>query len=68
MLLRPRKIKHEKSFRLKKFVKYKPSKLNFGDIGLKLLTSLVITSLHLSRYLILLKKLTRKSDKTLRYF
>lgn len=68
MLLRPRKIKHNKLFRLKKFIKYKPSKLNFGDVGLKLLTSLVVNSQHMSRYLILLKKITRKSDKTLRYF
>ncbi len=68
MLLRPRKVNHAKLFRLKKFVKYKPSKLNFGDVGLKLLTNLIVTSQHLSRYLIILKKITRKSDKTLRYF
>jgi ribosomal protein L16/L10AE len=68
MQLKPKKTLYSKYFRLKRLKPYKNAPLNYGTCGLKILSPLFLTSKHLSRFLLTVKKSTKKSEKTLRSF
>jgi len=68
MIIRPRKLKYNKSFRLKKLKTYKRTKLAYGNSGIKVLNSLLLTARHISKFILIFKRYTKRSNKTFRNF
>ena len=66
MLLRPRKFAHKTLFKRRKIVSFKKSKLNYGQYGLRILQPLWVNNKQIFRYKLLLKKASKRSDKTSR--
>lgn len=63
----------KKHFYLKKKLFYKKNiktitKLKFGNIAFTTSQVLILNSIFLLRFILFLKKIARKSEKTLRYF
>ena len=68
MVLRPRKFKF-KNIQKRRSSRYsKPVRLLYGQIGLFILQPLRLTGKKIYRFKLFLKKSSRKSDKTLRFF
>ena len=50
----------------RKIIHFKHNKLNYGQVGLKLLQPLRLTSRHIFRFKLFLKKGSKRVDKTYR--
>lgn len=68
MIIRPKRVKYEKTFRNKKNKDYKNRKLVFGTSGIKTLNKFVITTRQLNKYIIFIKKYIKKMEKTQKKF
>ena len=66
MVLRPPKFNYKNIFKRRRFRRATYNKLQYGQFGLLLLQPLQLTSRHIFRHKIFLKKAVRKSDKTTR--
>mgnify|MGYP006445494649 CR=1 FL=1 len=65
MLLRPRKFLFKNRQKKRKFINSKlTSKLNYGQVGLKLLQPVKLFSKQMFRFKLYIKKGSRRSDKT----
>ena len=68
MLLQPRTFKYKKRQKSRTVASYNTSNhLNFGNSGLLLLRPIVLTSHHLFKIRLFLKRATRRSDRTRRF-
>ena len=67
-IVRPRKIKYQKTFRNKKLKFYSQKKLVFGDSGIKTLGFLMLNTKQMNRFIIFLKRYIKKFRKTKRRF
>ena len=68
MLLRPRKFIYKNIFKRRIFKNPKNSNLKYGQYGIKLLQPLRLNNKQIFRIKLFLKKASRKTDKTSRYF
>ena len=66
MLLRPRKFKYKNLHKRRRFRFNTKTRLNFGQVGIRLLQPLRLNSKQMFRYKLFLKKAAKRSDKTLR--
>ena len=66
MLLQPRKFKYKTKQKSRSVLKWTYTTLNYGDIGIKTLTPLRMSSRQIFRMKVLLKKAVRKPDLTRR--
>ena len=69
MLLQPRHFKFKTRQKKRSCIKFKYTSnlLTYGDAGLLLLRPIQLTSRHLSRFKLFLKRAMRKTDKTRRF-
>jgi large subunit ribosomal protein L16 len=67
-MMQPRKFYYQTIQKNRKYYKFKLTNLVFGAYGLRLLQPLYITTRHLFRYKMVLKKATKRSEKTLRAY
>jgi ribosomal protein L16/L10AE len=67
-MMQPRKFYYQTIQKNRKYYKFKLTSLVFGSYGLRLLQPLYITTRHLFRYKMILKKATKRSEKTLRAY
>lgn len=68
MLLRPKKVKFEKTFKNKFKNHYINNNLVYGQYGIKILRLTTITARVMNRYLIFIKRITKRAEKTSRKF
>ena len=69
MLLQPRIFKYKKIQKRRSIIFFKSNnKLKFGDNGLLLLKTIQLSSNHLLKFKLFLKKAIKKRDKTKRFF
>ena len=66
MLLRPRKFNHKTLHKRRKIINFKKSNLTYGQFGLRILQPLWVNNKQIFRYKLLLKKASKRSDKTSR--
>ena len=64
----PRKTKYASFFKYRSKPSWTPTKLYFGQIGLQSSQALMFTTRQLFRYVFWLKKASRRSEKTQRFF
>jgi len=64
----PKKNNNKKSFKLLKKKFFKKNKLSFGNVGIRLLNTILIKSTNMIKFILIFKKVIRKSKKTLKYF
>jgi large subunit ribosomal protein L16 len=69
MILQPRHFKYKTRQKARRVLSYKRdhNKLTYGDAGLLLLRPVQLTSHHLFRFKLFLKRAMRKTDKTRRF-
>lgn len=69
MLLQPRHFKYKKRQKKRSLLHFNNNPiLTFGECGLLLLRPIHLTAHHMFRYKLFLKRATRRSDKTRRFF
>lgn len=66
MLLRPRKFKYKTTFKRRKLINYRKTKLLYGQFGLRILQPLWVNNKQIFRFKLFLKKAARRADKTSR--
>jgi len=66
MLLRPRKFPHKTLHKRRKIINFKKSNLTYGQYGLRILQPLWVNNKQIFRYKLLLKKASKRADKTSR--
>lgn len=66
--LQPKLFIYKTVHKKRKFRKIKNKQLNYGHAGLMFLAPLTLTSKHLFRLSLLIKKATRRTDRTFRYY
>jgi len=66
LLLRPRKIFFKNKQKKRVIISFKKNKLNYGQIGLMTLQPVRLTSRHIFRFKLFLKKGSKRVDKTYR--
>lgn len=67
-IVRPRKVKFQKTFRSKKLKFYNRSTLAYGDSGIKTLGFLMLNTRQVNRFIIFLKKYVKKFNRSKRKF
>lgn len=61
-------MKYKTKYKRRSRLTIKATTLHYGHIGLLLLAPLTLTSKHLFRFTLLLKKAARRAEKTFRFF
>jgi len=64
----PRKFKFPKNHKLRHQYTYHKGKLQFGNVGLRIMNPCCVDSAHFFRLRMLMNRATRKPDKTYRTF
>lgn len=67
MVLRPRKFKFKNRQKNRQFLYPKNSHLNYGQIGLQILSPLKLFSKQIYRFKMFVKKGSRRADRTRRF-